>query len=1257
MIKLYLIFSLFFFTGFSVSQAPFASFSASNLKVCAGTSIYFSNSSSGNIKSSNWDFGDGVTSQSSGIGSMEHTYSSPGKYTVTLLVITPNGIIDDEEKKLYIEILNTPKAALELVGEKCQVPATISVINNSVQNPGNSYQWSFGNGQTTNAISPGQVSFNSEGKFSVSLTISNPNSGCNSSISQTIQIWDYRASVKGDVKVCANDPAKLIATANKNIDAYSWDFGNGTSGPGNDTVSVTYSKAKKYYYPSVTVTNNQISCKHTEPFQIEVMPLPAPVFSVNTQKVCPNFSVSFTNSTQGGSDFKWNFGDGGTFFGKQPPPYTYKSESDYAVTLSCKGNNGCFGSTTYSKFISVKNPEVVFSADSTKGCADIPVNFIDKSTSPNDENPIVGWQWDFGNGNTFSGKNPNQQIYGIGNYDVSLKITSMLGCVVSKKNIAMIRVGLIDGLKFTVLEDSLCIKEGFQFKEAIKISAPYTKDEVTYTWDFGDKTILTKYNPIYAYTKDIGFFDVKLIADFRGCLDSFKLKKAVYVKPPLSLFKPESILYCNPKSFPVEVKLLDQSKAGFNDDIVTVDWVFGDGKFAKIDTLNLSNPLLGSIKHNYSDYGKYKVFQKVTNHTTGCIDTMSKIFHISWTKSSFDLSNDSVCRFSKIKMKEKSTSFDPLVNWVFFMGDGAAVVGRDTAYRYPNASTYMSNGNYILSLVSSNNVGCADTAYFTNLKVLQLPKAAAVTANKIGCIPFDVKFQNTSKVQENGVALASFDWFFAIDSSKQTSQNVNQQVHKTFLIEGDYYSYIQATDVFGCKSFVDSVLVLIPKPTTEFKIDSIVCNNEVFTTINKTKGLGIQKYKWYVDNVLSSQGDSLSFSFNEIDKSNLAVYHSVRLTAADEIGCKDSLTKTVIVSLPRANFSYTPESLIENNVNENGEFKCPPVLANYSDLTQSIGKIDSSLWDFELGKKSIKHEPTTYYYYPGIYSTYLKSVDQFGCSDDTLLSNFLTILGPKATFKHLGLGDICGKEHQFTMSNLENATRVVWNLDDGRIVPDSITFRHVYMDISIFGPSADLFDKEGCKVTYAMDSIKIPGAGMSADFTANKKEFKLGETLLLQDYSIGGNSIKKWDWDLSFGDTVKNTTAQDVQKKYTKGGVKPIVLTIYDKNNCSDQFKQLINVIDDYDVPNFLTPNGDFINDSLVLFDSIFKYFSIHIYNRWGNSVYNLKNNKGTLLWNGKKQNDTPCEAGVYFYKLEGILEDGNALSKSGFVTLIHGAD
>jgi gliding motility-associated-like protein len=190
-----------------------------------------------------------------------------------------------------------------------------------------------------------------------------------------------------------------------------------------------------------------------------------------------------------------------------------------------------------------------------------------------------------------------------------------------------------------------------------------------------------------------------------------------------------------------------------------------------------------------------------------------------------------------------------------------------------------------------------------------------------------------------------------------------------------------------------------------------------------------------------------------------------------------------------------------------------------------------------------------------------------------------------------------------------------------------------------------------------MDSIKIPGAGMSADFTANKKEFKLGETLLLQDYSTGGNSIKKWDWDLSFGDTVKNTSAQDVQKKYTKGGVKPIVLTIYDKNNCSDQFKQLINVIDDYDVPNFLTPNGDFINDSLVLFDSIFKYFSIHIYNRWGNSVYNLKNNKGTLLWNGKKQNDTPCEAGVYFYKLEGILEDGNALSKSGFVTLIHGAD
>ena len=98
----YSIFSLLGFIGFA--QAPVAEFSTSTTKVCVGTSISFKNSSAaGNspIQTSVWDFGDGNTSSVSGTNGSEHTYTTPGFYTVELLVISNTNVTGQKKKANY----------------------------------------------------------------------------------------------------------------------------------------------------------------------------------------------------------------------------------------------------------------------------------------------------------------------------------------------------------------------------------------------------------------------------------------------------------------------------------------------------------------------------------------------------------------------------------------------------------------------------------------------------------------------------------------------------------------------------------------------------------------------------------------------------------------------------------------------------------------------------------------------------------------------------------------------------------------------------------------------------------------------------------------------------------------------------------------------------------------------------------------------------------------------------------------------------
>jgi len=85
-------------------------------------------------------------------------------------------------------------------------------------------------------------------------------------------------------------------------------------------------------------------------------------------------------------------------------------------------------------------------------------------------------------------------------------------------------------------------------------------------------------------------------------------------------------------------------------------------------------------------------------------------------------------------------------------------------------------------------------------------------------------------------------------------------------------------------------------------------------------------------------------------------------------------------------------------------------------------------------------------------------------------------------------------------------------------------------------------------------------------------------------------------------------------------------------------------------VPNAFTSNGDGLNDDFKWVPVFVKDFSIQIYNRWGQRVFETKNKNEP--WDGKL-NGQPCQEDVYFYTLRYSGWEGSDKSKSGTFTLL----
>jgi len=128
--------------------------------------------------------------------------------------------------------------------------------------------------------------------------------------------------------------------------------------------------------------------------------------------------------------------------------------------------------------------------------------------------------------------------------------------------------------------------------------------------------------------------------------------------------------------------------------------------------------------------------------------------------------------------------------------------------------------------------------------------------------------------------------------------------------------------------------------------------------------------------------------------------------------------------------------------------------------------------------------------------------------------------------------------------------------------------------------------------------------------------------------------------------------------------VAPIITTAYsisvsNSQGCSDQDSVVVFIQKNIDIyiPNVFSPNGDGINDRLLISAAtdVEEIESVEIFDRWGNLVFAAKNflpDDPTNAWDGKMRG-AEMNPAVYAYKMMARFKDGRRVVRNGDVTLV----
>tara|TARA_R110002072_G_scaffold291008_1_gene458897 strand:- start:10802 stop:14554 length:3753 start_codon:yes stop_codon:yes gene_type:complete len=315
-----------------------------------------------------------------------------------------------------------------------------------------------------------------------------------------------------DQNFCDNAIVQLNGSVSGISTAGSWSsLGTGGWNPSPNVVVTTYiPSALDIANGSVDLILSSASVFGCAPNSdvVTITFLSSPTANFTATTSCAGSNTIYTDASSGSvTGWDWDFGDADTSIVSNPT-HTYTGPGNYNTTLIVYSTNGC--SDTIQQSV-VVNPVPIADFSPTAACENIPVNLTDLSFISG--GLINSWMYDFGGGATSTDQHPTYTFIGSGLQQVTLTVTSDLGCVDDTTiNFSITPAPVAD---FTFSPDQAIVQEEVFFTDE-SVGNGINQ----WLWEFGDGQGDNVQNPIHPFN-DGGSFDVLLIiTDANGCIDS-----------------------------------------------------------------------------------------------------------------------------------------------------------------------------------------------------------------------------------------------------------------------------------------------------------------------------------------------------------------------------------------------------------------------------------------------------------------------------------------------------------------------------------------------------------------------------------------------------------------------------------------------------------------------------------------------------------------------------------------------------------------
>lgn len=1056
--------------------------------------------------------------------------------------------------------------------------AGLLVTFNNNSTLGGTYNWTF-NGATpatSTAYSPPPIAFNTSGNQMVYIVVNVL--GCITNDTTFINIAPLPTPAFTVTPAVGCSPVTSTFTNTSGVtlgDTYLWDFDNGITStlqnPSSQTFTATTIDSTYTIQLVITAGNGcQDSVSHT----VTVHANPVAAFSVSSDTVCANTSISFFNTSTGATTYQWSFGDATTSIATNPT-HTYPTPNNYTAQLIASSAFGCLDTT---QLLIVVDTVPVAGFTNTTECLGFATQFTNTSLGS-----IVTWNWNFGDGSPAGTTASPAHTYPLnGTYNVTLTVTNVFGCTNSITQSVIVNAVPVAAFNTT----TVCFGQPTAFTD-LTSGTP-----INWIWDFGDASpISNTQNPTHIYAT-AGTFNVTLISfGGSGCSDT--ISNTITVNPvptanftfasvctndvmsfnSTSLGTPDTFVWNfgdgfsdntnNPSpthvyttagtynvtliagyaatgctntiiipvtAFPLTVPNFTSTTpclnvaTSFTDATTNAptqwNWNFGDG-----GTSTLQNPA-----YVYATPGTYAV-TLLTQNVFGCQDSIT----INTTINPLPIAAfvfDTVCESSATTFTDQSTS---AVSWAWDFGDGATSISNSPTHIYPAAATYN------VTLIVTNMFGCTDT--IVNLIIVN-PNPVSLYTATTACHTYSTVFTDLS------TAAVSWSWDFGDASAINTTQSPNY----IYTNPGSYNVTLLVTNIFGCTNSSTQTVTVLQQPIADFTF-STVCARQSVQFTDATIGPLMTNWTWDF-----GDGSPTSALQNPTHIYTLGGNYNVTLIVGNSAGCADTIVQPIVVNT-------VPTPLFTANVS------CQGTITSFTDLSTDAVAIASWFYDFGDGNNSVSQNPNYIYAAAGTYNVSLTVTNINGC-DSTFTMPITVNVMPVANYS---VDTVCiGTPTTFTDLSTGSPTTWLWDFGDGSTSTTGPVTTHIYATAGSFITTLSVSSGVGC--TDATFQIIVVRSDVQADIAANNTAC-VNELVTINDNSvITSGFILSDTWDFGDGSPIVNTL--NTTHIYTTPGTYIITHVVVSDGGCASTAIDTI-VVNPLPTASFTTANTCQIQPSI----------------------------------------------------------------------------